>query len=348
MYLVRSMSPDQLSEGDELRRNLIEHFSHPFAKDEKRVDDLRTLCESDFEREMYDELAQRGYWVTPQVRAGHKRIDLVVEGRTDSRLAIECDGDQYHGPDRWASDMERQRALERAGWVFWRCFASAFIRRRQEVLGDLFETLKARGIEPIGAEGAPRSVHTEFRPVSAMADTDRETTVDVGDVQSSGEAEPSRGTNSDEGLGSPIQNHEQGTISETVPTNAIPTATAGEPEPPIEQGTPTATHATAETDVDEVTRVEPRTAALLRAAREHVAETKTTSATQNGADVEQAVAYASEHGLRTVDRRSIGGALWIVGGREHAETLKPLGFDFAASGGRASGHQPAWYLRELR
>jgi hypothetical protein len=51
--------------------------------------------------------------------------------------------------------------------MFWRCFASAFIRRRKEVLGDLLITLAERGIEPIGAEGAPRSVHTEHRFVSS-------------------------------------------------------------------------------------------------------------------------------------------------------------------------------------
>ena len=42
---------------------------------------------------------------------------MVVEGDNDSRLAIECDGDRFHGPDRWDSDMRRQRILERAGWL---------------------------------------------------------------------------------------------------------------------------------------------------------------------------------------------------------------------------------------
>jgi very-short-patch-repair endonuclease len=116
---------------------------------------------------MYDELTQRGYWVTPQVRVGHYRIDMVVEGHNDARLAIECDGDKYHGADKWADDMQRQRVLERAGWAFWRCFASAFIRRRKDLLDDVVKTLAERGIEPIGAEGAPRSVHTEHRVGSA-------------------------------------------------------------------------------------------------------------------------------------------------------------------------------------
>ncbi|MCH7580278.1 MAG: AAA family ATPase, partial [Chloroflexi bacterium] len=170
MYLVRSVESNELSEKDQLRRGLIAHFKTPFELDQARVDDLRSLCESDFEREMYDELTKRGYWVTPQVHVGRYRIDMVVEGHNDRRLAVECDGDRYHGPEKWADDMQRQRVLERAGWVFWRCFGAAFYRRRSEVLEDLVATLAERGIEPIGAEGAPPSVHTEHRAVSAMSD----------------------------------------------------------------------------------------------------------------------------------------------------------------------------------
>lgn len=169
MYLVRSVALEHLSEADRLRRSLIAHFATPFAQNEMRVEDLRTLCESPFEREMYDELTQRGYWVIPQVPVGRYRIDMVVEGHNDARLAVECDGDKYHGADKWADDMQRQRVLERAGWVFWRCFASAFVRRRKDMLDDLVKTLAERGIEPIGSEGAPRSVHTEHRVVSSVS-----------------------------------------------------------------------------------------------------------------------------------------------------------------------------------
>jgi Cdc6-like AAA superfamily ATPase len=170
MYLVRSVALEDLSEADRLRRSLIAHFATPFAQNETRVEDLRTLCESPFEREMYDELTQRGYWVTPQVHVGQYRIDMVVEGHNDARLAVECDGDKYHGPDKWAGDMRREGDLRRAGnWVFWRCFASAFILRRKEMLDDLMKTLAERGIEPIGAEGAPKSVHTEQRVVCSVS-----------------------------------------------------------------------------------------------------------------------------------------------------------------------------------
>jgi very-short-patch-repair endonuclease len=165
MYLVRSIELDQLSPNDTLRRNLISHFAIPYMQDEQRVEDLRLLCESDFEREVYDILTKRGYRVIPQVKVGEYRLDMVVEGNNDNRLAIECDGDQYHGADRWEDDMHRQRILERVGWQFWRCFASTFVRNRNEVVEDLISSLTERGIDPIGSNTTPRSLHTEHRRV---------------------------------------------------------------------------------------------------------------------------------------------------------------------------------------
>lgn len=72
-------------------------------------------------------------------------------GANDARLAIELDGHEFHGPDRWQADISRQRALERAGWVFWRCFASTRSLRRQDVLNDLLAKMHALGIEALGA-----------------------------------------------------------------------------------------------------------------------------------------------------------------------------------------------------
>lgn len=46
-----------------------------------------------------------------------KRIDLVIEGN-QAQLAVECDGDFWHGPEQYEKDSERQRMLERCGWQF--------------------------------------------------------------------------------------------------------------------------------------------------------------------------------------------------------------------------------------
>ncbi|NNM78623.1 AAA family ATPase [Sphingomonas sp. ID1715] len=168
MVLVRSVQPDELSQADKLRRALIQHFRAPFAADTKLNQDRRKRCESPFEAEMFDLLVERGYRVDTQVAVGHKRIDLVVEGGEDRRLAIECDGDAYHGPDRWPEDMARQRMLERAGWTVWRCFASRFVRDREGVLRELIETLDALGILPTSADQAPPSRFAEQRSWRAV------------------------------------------------------------------------------------------------------------------------------------------------------------------------------------
>lgn len=130
--------------------------------------ELRERCESGFEREMFDALVQRGFRVQPQVPCGGYRIDMVIEGNEGRRLAIECDGDRYHGPGQWQDDMARQRVLERAGWTFWRCFASSFVRRREAVLEDLVSTLESLGIEPLGSESVDNTVWVHHKVVDPM------------------------------------------------------------------------------------------------------------------------------------------------------------------------------------
>jgi very-short-patch-repair endonuclease len=150
MYLVRSVTASELSDAD-LRKTLLSHFDKPLVVDREEAALLVDRCESGFERQVFSGLVSRGYRVIPQVKTGAYRIDMVVEGLGDVRLAIECDGDEFHGPDRWQHDMNRQRVLERAGWVFWRCFASTWMMRKDEVLSELLERLYAMGIEPVGA-----------------------------------------------------------------------------------------------------------------------------------------------------------------------------------------------------
>ncbi len=168
MILFRSIEESELNPDSPTAR-LIAHFRQPFHQDARRVGALRDLCESDFEREMFDVLAAKGYRIRPQLKVGAYRIDFVVEGAEDRRLAIECDGDRYHGPGQWHDDMNRQRVLERAGWTFWRCFASSFVMRRKQVLDDLFSTLKRMGIDPLGSESVDTSAWVASRVVDPLA-----------------------------------------------------------------------------------------------------------------------------------------------------------------------------------
>jgi very-short-patch-repair endonuclease len=165
LYLIRSVREEELNPKD-LKANVIRHFREPMKGRVRPGGDLAALCGSDFEREVLGRLLERGYCVTPQVGAMGYSIDMVVEGQGDQRLAIECDGDKYHGPERWADDMTRQRVLERVGWRFWRCWSSSFTIDPDGCMADLFGLLDRLGIHPAASE-TREGGYTEHRTATA-------------------------------------------------------------------------------------------------------------------------------------------------------------------------------------
>ncbi|MGC8908921.1 MAG: DUF559 domain-containing protein, partial [Desulfomonilaceae bacterium] len=107
--------------------------------------------ESWFEVDVALELLRRKFRVCPQVDVAGYRIDLVVEGLVN-RLAVECDGEAWHGPERFEQDMARQRQLERAGWTFVRIRESEFYADRESAVQRIVEACEELGIQPIGEE----------------------------------------------------------------------------------------------------------------------------------------------------------------------------------------------------
>ena len=170
MILFRSIDASNSGSID-LKAKLINHFNQPFKQNIQEISSLRELCESGFETELFDILVKQGYRVVPQLKVGGYRIDFVIEGAEDRRLAVECDGDRFHGPGQWMDDITRQRILERAGWTFWRCFASSFVLRKQAMLEDLYRTLELNGIYPIGSENTDSNIWVEHRVINPLEDS---------------------------------------------------------------------------------------------------------------------------------------------------------------------------------
>ena len=57
-------------------------------------------------------------------------------------------------------------------------------------------------------------------------------------------------------------------------------------------------------------------------------------------------------GLEYEDKRNLGGALWVIGGKEITEVIMKLqdigfNFQFKEGGGRASGYRDAWWLKPM-
>ena len=166
VFLFHTATLDSLSEArDCVRRQLLEYYLDPKVAmtDVSGLDvaeleriALQTTRErgnqphpfdSWFELDVFLPIARRGYRVIPQFEAYGYRIDLVVEGM-DGRLAVECDGDEWHGANRYEADAARQRDLERCGWEFWRVRECVFRLYPDKALEDLWETLKRRRVFP--------------------------------------------------------------------------------------------------------------------------------------------------------------------------------------------------------
>ncbi|WKA53188.1 AAA domain-containing protein [Planococcus shixiaomingii] len=146
MRLYHSVDLEELNPED-LRYRLLSYCQNP-TRFNMEVQNLEDQCDSPFEVDVLHMLLSRGYKVTPQVKVGQYRIDMVVEGIRD-RLAVECDGERWHGPEKFEEDMKRQESLERAGWKFWRVRGREFYFDKAKALESLWVQLDALGIEPV-------------------------------------------------------------------------------------------------------------------------------------------------------------------------------------------------------
>jgi len=150
MWVVYSLDPRLHLKPGDLRRELVEHAEDPSAK-VRALQQAEERVESEFERQVLRHLVQLNYRVRSQWQVGHYRIDVVVEG-AGKRLAIECDGDRWHPPDKLGEDLERQAILERLGWTFVRVRGTEFFRDPNRSLDAVFEMLQRLGIPAEGRD----------------------------------------------------------------------------------------------------------------------------------------------------------------------------------------------------
>ncbi len=187
MWLFHSMGLEELN-AECVRAKLLRHFLEPqalgitgFTEPVDR-DIRRSPFDSLFEQRVFLDLRERGYVVEPQHRVYGKRIDLVIAG-SGGRLAVECDGAAFHGPDEFADDVARQQELERIGWTFHRISDLDYYLDQESTIDALVEQLSTHGIFPEGAapparqESVPSPSPAEIEPAheptpALLADSD--------------------------------------------------------------------------------------------------------------------------------------------------------------------------------
>ncbi|MEH0823175.1 MULTISPECIES: AAA domain-containing protein [unclassified Micromonospora] len=181
LWVFHSVQPTDLREDD--ARGLLLTYCQNANAVEEAYDDLERRCESDFEREVLRRILRRGYRPLAQFRIGGYRIDFVLPAPDGRRLAIECDGDAYHGPDQWESDMRRQAVLERVGnCVFVRIRGSVFSRDPEAALEPLWQRIDELGIVVPEPTGEPsRDLPVTAAPVGGDESTEIGTDLRVPD-----------------------------------------------------------------------------------------------------------------------------------------------------------------------
>src|SRR5690606_23784692 len=145
LWLMHSVSVNDISNKDCLRYQLLSYIANPLKEENESN---RVLCESEFERRVFDEITNRGYRVIPQYKVNSYRIDLVIMG-DKTKLAVECDGDHWHtSKEDQERDFQREKILQRAGWTFWRVLGSTYYNNPDNALESLWQTLEEMGIQP--------------------------------------------------------------------------------------------------------------------------------------------------------------------------------------------------------
>jgi superfamily I DNA and/or RNA helicase len=347
MVLFHSVDHNQLSPKD-IRYQLLQYCKQPYRvqealkKHEKEFD-------SEFEKDVYSLIMSRGYRVIPQVKVGTlgKKIDLVVEGMR-TRLAVECDGDRWHGLEKWTEDMERQRVLERVGWTFWRVRGSAFYANPSKAMESLWLKLDEMGIEP--------NIFT--------ADEHPETKKEKGYME---DLDIKKSTmNQEKKLQiSPEENTETSRVvkSNTEQNNTLQIIIEDKNSQEIKIGPQHSKTEKAHSDfsnrqpvkikqLDLFATNEPEQLKLFQDPVK-TSSSKLTTVETKGNKIKRThsiVAYLKGKGFDVIDMRTKGGALWVVdeeGLKPILDSLRKQGiqFTFTENGSRATKRRPAWFMK---
>lgn len=338
LWVVYSLDPATNLKPGDLRLQLIKHAQNPFAISAyaKR---LEQKTESEFEKLVLRSLVQAGYRVTPQWQVGAYRIDMVVEGG-GKRLAVECDGDKWHPPEKLQEDIARQAILERLGWSFVRLRGSQFFRNPNQAMEEVFQKLREQEIPPEGPE------LTGSESGDAISEEAGNVYRDSGNY------------------GDELKNR---VIRQAVEIahilSGVADDTMGEQLAPFPQpvGTTTQTVRGAESTKQIETKKQVNEVAVAEISSQpnaklsptaSIAETEYTQiSAENRTELFDLVTFLHQQGFTVVDKRPSGGALWVVGGEELKPVMsvlrsKGIDFSFAPKGGRATQHRPGWYTKQ--
>ncbi|MEO2032539.1 MAG: AAA domain-containing protein, partial [Planctomycetaceae bacterium] len=202
IWLFHSVSLDELRNPQDMRRLLLEHFTHQQATEEVEVPDIAEVRRRSertgalensqpdpfanwLEADLYVDLKERDFRVLPHMPTGvgDYSIDLVVDDG-QQRVGIECEGEHWDGEEAFAIDFDRQQQLRRAGWKILRVRGSEYRYNPTQTVDRLcndlahFGNLDAANNTPPN-EGNDSGISTDSPSMQVSAATPTEKPNDV-------------------------------------------------------------------------------------------------------------------------------------------------------------------------
>lgn len=179
IFLFHSVQLDDLSNTNDLRYKLLDHFKNynsyqPIFNTpiERRMGTQPEPFDSWFEVDVYNDIVRKQLSIIPQyeVAKGRYKIDMVALLPDGTKIAIECDGDKWHGPEQHQNDIMRQKVLERCGWQFFRIRGYEYYTNREKALEPLWNMIpvfEEKEIEPLSDYGYQESNIQQEKEVRA-------------------------------------------------------------------------------------------------------------------------------------------------------------------------------------
>lgn len=349
LWVVHSLDAvNDLKPGD-MRKRLIDYAANPHALDIQHTE-IETHSESPFELAVATKLSDRGYHLVQQWKVGTYRLDMVALcGK--KMAAIECDGERWHsGEEKVREDMERQTILERLGWQFIRIRGSEYYRAPEETMERVVSELTAFGIEPETAEGSNIGEQRTSELLSRVklraaqiieSKHSKDDDIDLKTIQAALDPKSIIPKQDEEKAASAQIEAEIGKVTIDVPENSSKL-------PAVEIAI--AQKATTQKKLEKSSTANSKKVPISKTKNESQDEAVQQVMTGMEVSSEDILTVLKNRNVHYIDKRSNGGALWIIGGHELnslVEEAKNMGilFHFKVGGGNVTKGKDGWWFK---
>lgn len=103
------------------------------------LDMYYAMC-TPIERKLWDAMVRREVAFLPQYRIGPYRVDFALVASGAVRLAVECDGREWHERN-WEHDLSRQNYIEGQGWHVLRFTGKRLYEDPDRCVDEIIEAL---------------------------------------------------------------------------------------------------------------------------------------------------------------------------------------------------------------